>query len=311
MGTLRMVQVGRAAVLPDRTRRAPWRVATLEGVRQRNTLLDAIFYDVGCIGHDEAVAIAPWLAAEGALLIVPPSGRGSLTLCPTLEDFVRAGGTAIHALAVAGVGSSALGSAAFARNVADALDEPVAAVVSGYGIADMLTEAMGGFFWFGALNSLRHLFETIDRVTETDDDAERALDDFSAPLVRTSRDTRTVLALLRDPRFEFDLLTGHSKGNLVIAEALYVLGTGDPARLDALATGTRIVTFSARIAMPDPFRGVVDVMGAWDWFGAINSRPDIRPDYVVPDAWHHTNTDLPACLAVTDALRTALSLRRT
>jgi hypothetical protein len=276
------------------------RVAMLEGVRQRNTVLDAFFYDVGVVRDDEAAAIAPWLAAEGALLIVTPTGAGTLTLCPTLDDFVAAGGESIPTQNVAGVGSSALGSAAFARNVADALGKPVAAVVSGYGLADVLTEALGGFFWFGGLNSARHLFAVLDRLTETDDRAERALEHYPVnSATRLTRDTRTVLALLRDRRFNFDLLTGHSKGNLVLSEALYQLMYADEARAVALAKAARIVTFSARIAMPDAFRNVVDVMGALDWFGALNSRPDIRTDYVVSGAWHHTNTELPAHLPVT------------
>jgi len=305
--TLRAAQVGRAAALPERARAAPMRVAMLEGVRQRNTLLDAFFYDIGKVSHDEAIAISPWVAAEGALLIVPPSGAGDLTLCPTLDDFVAAGGENVRTLAVAGVGSSALGSAAFARNVADATRKPVAAVVSGYGLADVISEAMGGFFWFGGLNSTRHLFEILDRVTETDDRAERSLENSAVDgMVGMSRDTRTVLALLQDKRFRFDLLTGHSKGNLVLSEALYELQAIDERRIAALADATQIVTISARIAMPAAFAGVIDIMGAWDWFGGLNSRPDIEPEELVPGAWHHTNTELPAHLPVTKALQAVL-----
>ena len=58
------------------------------------------------------------------------------------------------------------------------------------------------------------------------------------------------------------------------------------------------------IAMPPLFRGVIDIMGAWDWFGGLNSRRDIEADIVVPNAWHHTNTELPAHLPVTKTLRT-------
>ena len=75
---------------------------------------------------------------------MPPTGAGSLVLCGTVDDFADAGGSEIRTLVVAGVGSSALGAAAFARNVADACGTPVAAVVSGYGLADLLTEALGG-----------------------------------------------------------------------------------------------------------------------------------------------------------------------
>lgn len=49
------------------------------------------------------------------------------------------------------------------RQCADGLGEPV---VSGYGVADLLTEALGGFFWFGALNSIRHVFEPLDAFTK-------------------------------------------------------------------------------------------------------------------------------------------------
>jgi hypothetical protein len=174
--TLGAAQVGRAAALPSRLREAPARTTLLEGVRQRNALLDALFYDIGVVSQEEASAISPWLAAEGAILIVPPSGAGSLILCPSLDDFVSAGGEDVRVLAVAGVGSSALGSAAFARNVADATGTKVAAVVSGYGLADVAAEALGGFFWFGGINSIRHLFEGLDRFTESNRIAEESLE---------------------------------------------------------------------------------------------------------------------------------------
>ncbi len=300
--TLSVAQASRAVTLPARAMRKPSRVVALEGIRQRNTLLDALFYDVGKINQDEAVALSPWLAAEGSLLIVPPTGTGALKLCDSIDDYLSAGGQSVRTLAVAGVGSSALGSAAFARNVADASGTPVAAVVSGYGLADVVTEALGGFFWFGALNSIRHIFEGLDRLSEEGS----AWQGSSADMVRESRDTATVLALLREPRLDFNLLVGHSKGNLVLSEALYELKRIDGKRLATLAKDSRVVTISARIAMPPPLRDVVDVMGAWDWFGGLNSRLDIPPDVLVPTAWHHTNTELPAHLDVKQALSSIL-----
>ncbi|UGX94288.1 hypothetical protein G6321_00053645 [Bradyrhizobium barranii subsp. barranii] len=101
---------------------------------------------------------APWLAREGAILIVPRPAAVRSKLCGTVDEFAAAGGPNIHILAVAGGGTSALGSAAFARNVADAFETTVAAVVSGYGLSDLLTEALGGWFWFSALNRFSHQF---------------------------------------------------------------------------------------------------------------------------------------------------------
>lgn len=301
-----ITQFARTLSLPERIQNSPARNLSLETLRRRNATLDALFYDVKSVTADEAFYISGCLAAEGAILIVPPTGAGPLKLCDTVDDFIVAGGPGIDTLAVAGVGSSALGAAAFARNIADAIDKPVAVVISGYGLADAMTEAMGGYFLFGYLNSVRHSFEMLDEL-------------FGRPqfgvsiklspekLTEASLDTQTLKALLSDARLSFKLMIGHSKGNLIISEALYGLQESDKARLKKVADGCRIVTLSARIAMPPVFKDVIDVMGEWDWFGEINSRAAITADEVVAKAWHHTNTELPNHLPVTDVLRRVLA----
>lgn len=304
--TIMAAQSSRALSLPEQLEApSPARETLLEGFRQRNALLDYLFYDISCVSPAEARKIAPHWAAEGAILLVPASGGGDVVLCTSVDGFIAAGGEAVSALAVAGVGSSALGTAAFARNVADAIGRPVAAVVSGYGLADLATEALGGFFWFGALNQMRHSFERLDELTKPRLVKKPEVD--GGFFVRRSLDTQTVLALLSDERLSFNLLCGHSKGNLVISEALYELQQRDPDRTAMLAESTKIVTVSALIAMPRPYRIVIDVMGGWDWFGGLNSRVDIPIDEKVPAAWHHTNTELPAHLPVTRTLRRVLS----
>ncbi|MEK8087090.1 hypothetical protein WNB94_11765 [Aquabacterium sp. A3] len=284
---------------------------TLELVRQRNALLDALFYDVKVISPEEARTLAPTLAAEGALLHVPPSGQGPVVLCASrdvlcahLDSASLRDGVPV---VVAGVGSSALGSAALARNVADALGRPTVAVVSGYGLSDLLTEALGGFFLFGALNALRHQFEGLDRWRETGLIAEPDGDGPSRSLAQTSRDTQAVLGLLQDDRVPIGMLIGHSKGNLVLSEALFALRQRAPERLSELGRRQRIVTLSARIAMPRECTQVTDVMGQLDGFGALNSRARIPADHIVSGAWHHTNTDLPCHLPVRDTLRTLMA----
>ncbi len=84
----------------------------------------------------------------------------------------------------------------------------------------------------------------------------------------------------------------HSKGNLVLSEALYAIEGEHPLLAEAVATRSRIVTISAKVGMPSLFKDVIDVVCAWDWFGALNSRPDISAEVVVPHAWHSTNPDL-------------------
>jgi hypothetical protein len=310
LSTLETVQRKRAAVFPEKFADNPFRATSLSTLQQRNAVLDAVFYDVGTVTPEETPQLAFWLAREGAVVVVPPTGAGFLRIYKTPEDFLDQG-EKIAALAVAGVGSSALGAAAFARNVADALGEPVAAVVSGYGLADVATEALGGFFWFGALNSIRHMFEPLDAFTKLFTKSEQSLEETNGvEWTRTSRDTQTVIALLRSGQFTGKLLIGHSKGNLVISEALYAIDAEDEAQAKRLGAATRIVTISAKIGMPRSCRQVLDVVGQWDWFGALNSRPDIAADYTVPRAWHSTNPEFPLGMGihVTDTLKRVLPM---
>lgn len=307
--TIALTQFARTLSFPERLQRAPARNLALEALRQRNTTLDALFYDVKVITPEEAFYISDSLAAEGSIMIVPPSGKGALILCDTFEEFVLRSGRDVHALAVAGIGGSALGAAAFARNIADATGGPVAVVVSGYGLADIVTEAFGGHFFFGHLRGLRPALEALDDMAGRPKfgAAEKAAEAHPS---RVCLDTKTVRALLGDPRLSFGLLVGHSKGNLVLSAALHDLARTDPSHAELLAGQTKIVTFGSRIAMPPLFPDVVDVMGAWDWFGEINSRSFIPADQSIPNAGHHTNTDLPNHMPVTATLREILQAQR-
>ncbi|MEF0938660.1 hypothetical protein [Rhizobium sp. BR 362] len=304
--TLTLTQFARTLSLPERLQRSPLRNLTLEALRQRNTALDALFYDIKVITPEEAFYLSGSLAAEGSIMIVPPSGGGAIILCETLEECALRGGGDARALAVAGIGGSALGAAAFARNVADAIDTPVAVVVSGYGLADIVTEAVGGHFFFGHLRGLRPVFQMLDDLAGRPKFGAADKSD-SETASRTSLDTRTVRALLAEPRFSFRLLAGHSKGNLVISAALHELCKQDQVGAETLAKRLKIVTIGARIAMPPVFSDIVDVIGEWDWFGEMNSRPFISADQRIPHAWHHTNTDLAGHLPVTAVLKEILA----
>lgn len=312
LNTLGTAQVARNVSLPRQViAKVPAREIGLEGFRQRNAFLDYLFYDLGVLAPEEAGGLALRYAAEGAILRVGPTASGLLESWVDIEAFARSGAASSSpaAIAVAGVGSSALGAAAFARNVADALGTPVLAVVSGYGLADLITEATGGFFLFGQLNSARHLFEWLDDLTRPGGaKAETFAQTWGGgtlETIRRSLDVKTLTALIR--RFEPGLLIGHSKGNLVVSEALFALREVDAQRVERLAKAMRIVTVSARIAMPRQFTGVIDIMGALDAFGEINSRQRIATDVKVRMAWHHTNTDLPFHLPVTATLQQAMA----
>ncbi len=276
--------------------------ALLEAARRRNAVLDGIFYDVGILTEEEARDLSPWMAAEGAILLVPPTGQGSVRRFRSVDDFAAEGAGNVDTLAVAGVGSSALGAAALARNVANAFGKSVVAVVSGYGLADAVTEGLGGFLWFGVLNSSRRYFEYLDRASGSHwiGDPLVSVELVDSVLMRQSLDTQTVYALLMHPGLSIRRLVGHSKGNLVVSEALYAVQEANEAKIRQLGRDLDIVTISAKIYMPDPYcRNVIDVMGQYDGFGLLNSRPDVQTDLSVPGAWHHTNTRLPGHVPVT------------
>lgn len=297
LATLQKVQAARAVAVPELATEPTPLAAQLEAFRKRNAALDDLFYDVGVVGPDEAHAISPWLAWEGSILHVPPTGQGSLTVCRNADDLADL--EAAPSLTIAGVGSSALGSAAFARNIADATGAPAVAVVSGYGLSDLAFEAAGGWFLFGGANRTRGLARSLSESLTADFWMPRTSIP-SSDLARSSRDTATVVALIEDPRLEFTLLTGHSKGNLVLSEALYAITERDGPL--PIAADTKIITVSAAVVMPSAFTDIVDVMGGWDWFGRLNSGPQIPIDVTVPRAWHHTNREVPYHLPVTETV---------
>ncbi|MDS9467827.1 hypothetical protein RGQ15_09630 [Paracoccus sp. MBLB3053] len=304
---LGVAQAARYGSLPEKLSAPnPLKEAVLEPLRERNAVFDHFFYDIGVLTTDEVEMLAPWYAKEGALILVQPSDIGGLTVWAHFDAFqADAAATPCDCLAVAGVGSSALGTAAFGRNVADAIGKPVLAVVSGYGLSDLAAEALGGFFWFGWMNSLRHAFESLDVATRISPSSLEYSTGSISSAIRGSLDVKTVHALCAQT--DISLLVGHSKGNLVISEALYMLSELAPQRSKAMGKQGRIATISAKIQMPRDWHDVIDIMGDMDGFGLLNSRLDIPTDHRVTGAWHHTNTELPFHLPVTRALSAAMA----
>lgn len=306
--TFGLTQFARSLSMPERLHKRPFRNATLEPWRFRNSSLDAMFYDIKTLTADEAFYISDSLAAEGMLMIVPPTGQGMLTLCDSVDEYLLRGGRDVHVMAVAGLGGSAAGAAAFARNVADAVNAPVAAVVSGYGLGDILSEAMGGNFFFGPLGFLRHNFEMIDDLVGRPQlgDYKRRSKDPKTPRP-VSLDTDTVEALLMHKDLRFNLVTGHSRGNLIIAEALYSLEAEAPKHLEAIAGDLQLISFATRIAVPAAVAPALSIMGELDWYGELNATAPAANTIRVARSGHSTNTDMPGSLKITSLLRDALS----
>jgi hypothetical protein len=223
-----------------------------------------------------------------------------------MEQFINhangAEAEALHTLTITGVGSSAYGSVAFAWDISSALGEPVAAIVPGYGLADVIPQALGGWFGFEMYNALQsatqgmlaHLAPSLaimgkDLARSTPG---RQMASTGAPVFHQgSAASDDVHAILQSvPRI--NRLIGHSKGALAIENALRSL-SGDAARAKS------VVTFGCVIS-EEPPHSYKQYLGWLDALGILNSSgslPEFRPF-----AHHSTNTFIPLSLQVTSTL---------
>jgi hypothetical protein len=306
--------------------------------RLTNTALDVLFYDVGAfaaamfahgarvdtgIGSNSDADRNPLLNhldlgalsnPEGSILVVdaslPPYVERFDDMAKFLDYANGPSGERLRSVSITGVGSSAFGSAAFAWNASSALGEPVAAIVPGYGLADVVPQALGGWFGFGlhdwlqsatqsflaaAAPSLaqmgRRLARSSPRHAKTATGApvfehgSAASDDLHGVLMDARRITRVI---------------GHSKGALAIANALRSL---PPVRTRNLS----VVTFGCAIAEELEHCGYNQFLGILDGLGVLNSwghQPEQRPL-----AHHSTNSFIPLSLSVAALVESSTATR--
>jgi hypothetical protein len=253
--------------------------------RQRNAVIDNFFYDTASLTLEEKAKLSPLVDREGSIIVVPPSNSDRRIRCyKSALRFMHKEGPALRAIAVAGVGSSALGTAALARNVADALDTDVAGMVTGYGLSDVMSEALGGWFAFGAVDRIRYTMEKF---------FERMRPAMSAAMLADETDASATLCeiLLAGPP-KLDYLVAHSKGSLVVAHALQRFVEDPEGDESPLFERLRITTLGAVVGLPPAFKKVKQYLGALDWFGGANSSLGVMHERV-PEAGHHLNTGVP------------------
>jgi hypothetical protein len=289
--------------------------------RTFNSSLDCVFYNVGALSDQERMELSSHVSPLGEIVIVHPrranKGLEHFTSLEFVDKQRVAPQDTISTLVVAGVGSSALGTACLARDVADYLGKPVAGIVSGLGVADVMAEALGGWFIFGAANALRDgLARTLQSAGFEDHVRhQRSHEAIKKHFEQQGLDpewfiygnpaSTTLLFALSMLGTKIKLLVGHSKGNYCIENALEGLRQISaragrmpfPAHLQIVTLGA-VIWFDAHISRLHQF------LGQFDALGMLNSRPDL--DFVmVPGAWHSLNGMLPGHLAVAKALKLA------
>ena len=264
-----------------------------------NSIIDCTFYNVGCLDDDEIRQLA-WIGKyhnepSGTVIIVSPGSRHAgeprikVVIGDTWRQHVPDG---IDTVAMAGVGSSILGTAALAKDVADQLGHAVLGVVSGTGTIGAPIDGLTGWYLYGTINQLDDLWirasEYLGAPTKFD---QRVVALVGSPtLLDSAQDV--LRELIVQP--SVTRVIGHSKGSLEIANAVAALQSVIASR--APANPLKIGTLGAVVAVPDDV-GICQVLGGLDFLGWLNSRPDVAR-HLIPNVWHSLNPCVPLAMSL-------------
>ncbi|MBF0440200.1 MAG: hypothetical protein G8345_14460 [Magnetococcales bacterium] len=274
-----------------------------------NRMCDSQFYDVSALTGEERKDLSVIENPEGAIIVVYPAKDKRNILHYQLDDFISElvdGQLPVRTIAIAGVGSSALGTAALSRNIADYIGEPVCGIISGMGMVDLLTEGLGGWYVLGARNMIRDWVSRSFSMSGIPLESSKSTTDgdpFPEHFVPGSPDSLALLKILLVAAHKLRLIVGHSKGNYIIENAMegYVAFCRQQAKA---ISDFQIVTLSALVRFPSEIKSVKQVIGGMDFFGAMNSRPFLDAK-TLPLATHTTNPERPFPLIVAKALEVA------
>jgi hypothetical protein len=303
-------------------------------MKARNQAIDAVFYDVSSLTFEEWLGLNPAADRKGKIIVVSPSGSGKpIRHYKSAEQFAASDDwEKVFAIAIAGVGSSAIGTAALARNIADAFKDrslgDVAGIVSGYGVSDVAQEAMGGWFFYGKIDQMRYEMENViddlgaavsEYFAKGTDVRQQLRKYFGSPLddyVPFGPDVHALQEILGrrlDHRnTSIRLLVGHSKGNLLISDVLNYFRTAlqDGPGSDNLAfRNLAVVTLGAVVDISKdviPEENIHQFLGTFDSLGYLNSRSnfgDLAPRTRLPGKWHSLNRHFLGHMDVIELLR--------
>lgn len=275
--------------------------------RSFNTAVDAVFYDVPTLERElkDAVPLDAISDPEGCLLLIDAAKAPHVVKYDGVADYLKAPAP-VAAITITGVGSSALGSAAMAWNVSKALKAPALAIVPGYGVADVMLQALGGWFGYGlhdylhtksfVQNALAHAAPQVAKIgRRLAASAPGAKHVNGAPVFQYGSGSADALhALLDRDGDKPKLLVGHSKGALQIHNALRSLDETRTAGLHVLTMGCPIAK-EAKGVTYHQYLGVFDALGQLNAWGN-------KPDHW-PWTWHSTNPYLPPAMRAGELAR--------
>jgi hypothetical protein len=208
----------------------------------------------------------------------------------------------ISVVTVTGVGSSALGSVAMAWNVSETLRQPVAAIVPGYGLADIVSQGLGGFYGFGVYEFMRRLSQELvsDLAPQLakvgrhlSSSAYQAAAAAGRPMYRTGSPESDILHEILMQCRAITRVYGHSKGSLCIQNAIRDL----PAER---YKDLHVTTFGAVIQEDTP-ADYNQILGSLDSLGQLNSWGNWPEQWI--NTWHSTNTMLPLTMHLVELVK--------
>jgi|SRR5271166_478914 len=305
-------------------------------LRQTNTAVDMLFYDVGLLGlrlltrgitvttesapfaasAQDSLAAAQAAAKflnlgaltnpEGTILVVDAHHAPFVQGYDDVNTFLRDGLSfvpnrggdprPVKIISVTGVGSSALGSAAFAWNISESLRKPVAAIVPGYGLADIVPQALGGWFGFGVHDLARRVYQQM--LAATAPQFAKIGRHLSSTAIgdeafQTGNPESAILHVILQHADQIKRLYGHSKGALCIQNAVRSLPELRQRQL-------HITTFGCVIG-EETDADYNQIMGDIDGLGQLNSWGNWPEQWI--KSWHSTNSMLPLTMPVADLVK--------
>ncbi|MDD6160006.1 MAG: hypothetical protein PUB51_02605 [Oscillospiraceae bacterium] len=214
---------------------------------------DVTYYNVGCLTQSETVGTAG--LDKGDVIVMYPSDD-QFYVKTTAENLVISG--AVSIVAVPGVGSSSTGAAAFAKHIAKIKNQPVAAIVVGYGDGSIYTEGPQGYYIGRPSNVAGVYYE---------EPASQKLVDLYAAGAQP------------------ELLVGHSKGNMDIANALFKMYNEGH---QSWYQGVTFKTFGCGVNVPLGLGCFAQYIGTLDSVGYSNTVSWRNMTYVY-GRYHTTN----------------------
>lgn len=199
---------------------------------------DSTYYNTGCLTTYETNSLIAQSFAKGSVVVMTPTNNVFYTGAAA-EQMVIDGDVQI--VTIAGVGSSVVGTAAFAKHVAKIKNQPVAGIVVGYGDGTVYTEGTQGYF-IGRPSNIAGVYY--------EEPASQKLVDLYAAGARPS------------------MLIGHSKGNMDVANALFKMYNEGH---QSWYSGVTVKTFGCGVYVPAGVGSFRQYIGTLDTLGYTNT----------------------------------------